>query len=275
LFDLAYSTPEKIKLTNAEVHDINFLDEMITEPGITYLYDRAYINYGKLDIQTLNGIYFVSRLKSNAVITVVETKETNGEDGVFEDKIVVLGNGKTKMKTKVRIVQVEDERTKRRFYLVTNRFDLTAEEISELYRLRWKIELFFKFIKGHMTVKHFYGNSYNAIKTQLFIVMTVYCLLISVKIENKMDCNLLELLRAMKNSPWGKFRNLFELFVKKENKKHNRNRRWKMDWKEEYNRILGTFEVYDEYQCWMAKVALLITLTDLRTIQILLNLLVS
>lgn len=125
---------------------------------VTYLYDRAYVKYKEADKQTLNDIYFVSRLKSNAVITVIEENKITEGSKVLEDKIVILGNNKTTMKTKVRIILVVDERTQKKFYIVTNRFDLTADEISQLYKLRWKIKLFFKFIKGHMTIKHFHGN---------------------------------------------------------------------------------------------------------------------
>lgn len=125
---------------------------------VTYLYDRAYVKYKEADKQTLNDIYFVSRLKSNAVITVIEENKITEGSKVLEDKIVILGNNKTTMKTKVRIILVVDERTQKEFYIVTNRFDLTADEISQLYKLRWKIKLFFKFIKGHMTIKHFHGN---------------------------------------------------------------------------------------------------------------------
>jgi hypothetical protein len=130
IFDLAHSCPEEIKLTNAELHDVNLLDEMVSEPGMTYLYDRAYVDYKKADIQTLTGIYFVSRLKSNAVITVEEEIELPDGSEALEDKIVILGDKKNKMTTKVRIVLVQDKRSRGNFYIVTNRFDLNADEIS-------------------------------------------------------------------------------------------------------------------------------------------------
>jgi hypothetical protein len=242
LFDLAHLAPEKVKFTTAEVHDINVLSEMVNEEGVTYLYDRAYVHYKEADNQTLKCIYFVSRLKSNAIITVIEEKEIEKGSKVLEDKIVVLGKNKTKMETKVRIVLVEDERTKKRFYIVTNRFDLTADEISELYKIRWNIELFFKFIKGHMTIKHFYGNSYNAVKTQLFIAMTSYCLLMIFKLKNNLKCTLLELLRAVKHAPWGLFLDLINLFSKSTQVKRRQKR---FDWNKEYEIIIKEYSFDD------------------------------
>ena len=244
LFDLEHSCPEDIKLTEAEVHDVKLLNEMVNEPGITYLYDRAYNDYENFDRQTFNGIYFVTRLKSNAIITVLEEKDVPEGSKVLEDKIVTLGQGSTLMETNVRIVLVEDERKGERFYIVTNRFDLTPDEISQLYRLRWTIELFFKFIKGHLTVKHFYGNSYNAIKIQLFIVMTVYCLLMIVKLTYNFTGSLLEILRAIKHNIWGRFKDLIKLFVKKV---VPRGKRTKFDWKAEYLSITQIFNVKDEF----------------------------
>lgn len=244
LFDLAHSSPEKIKFTEAEVHDVNVLSEMVTDEGVTYLYDRAYVKYKEADKQTLNGIYFVSRLKSNAVITVIEENKITEGSKVLEDTIVVLGNNKTKMKTKVRIILVVDERTQKEFYIVTNRFDLTADEIGELYKLRWKIELFFKFIKGHMTIKHFYGNSYNAVKTQLFIALTTYCLLMIFKLKNNLNCTLLELLRALRHSPWGLFKDLIKSFTKSVKSKHGKR---KIDWNNDYQITLNEYMISDPW----------------------------
>ena len=246
LFDLAHLAPEEVKFTEAELHDVNVLSEMVKDSGVTYLYDRAYVKYKEADKQTLDGIYFVSRLKSNAIITLIEENTLPEGSTVLEDKTVLLGSGKTKMNTKVRIILVIDERTQKTFYIVTNRFDLTADEISELYKLRWKIELFFKFIKGHMKIKHFYGNSYNAVKTQLFIAMTTYCLLMLFKLKNNLNCTLLELLRAVRHAPWGFFKNLIKL-LKKNVQAKKRKIRKKVDWNNEYEIVLDEHFISDPW----------------------------
>lgn len=207
LFDLESLCPEKIFMTSGKPHDSMLMDVMGFIPEHTYLFDRGYLNYKVFDEMCDNGIFFVTRLKKNAVIEVLEEyKLPEGDHNVLCDCKVLLGqeNGKTKMKNALRLVIVynDDENC---VCILTNRFDLTATEVANLYRYRWQIEEFFKWIKQHLKIKKFFGHSENAVLIQILTAMIVYVLLLLVQEELNFQGTFLELTRIFKNNPLEEF----------------------------------------------------------------------
>lgn len=193
--------PEKATITNAKKNDRTQLDELVDEPGITYIFDRGYIDYTAFDRYCKKGIFFVTRLKNNACIEPLEFLEITADSSVSEDVIIRVGSPQKKMKHELRMIHTEDSQGNLLF-LVTNRFDLTCDEISEMYRSRWVIETFFKWMKQHLRIKHFHGQSDRAVQNQIWIALIAYCLLLLVKLETKVDHSLLQLSRWLTKLLW-------------------------------------------------------------------------
>ncbi|HOV27770.1 MAG TPA: IS4 family transposase [Pseudobacteroides sp.] len=135
LYDVLLGCPENIVMTEGIIHDKEKLKTFVTEPGITYLFDRAYIDYKEYDRYCKEGIFFISRLKKNAIINILNENFIPKGSTVLSDKEVILGCQSTQMQHSVRIIQVVDSSNGELFHIVTNRFDLTAEEIAQIYRL--------------------------------------------------------------------------------------------------------------------------------------------
>lgn len=177
LYDIMNNCPESIILSDGLTHDKTKMANFITEPGMTYLFDRAYLDYGEFDRYCNEGIFFVLRLKKNAIITVLEEYPVRETDNIISEKIVILGGYGTKMSNSLRLVELIDSSKNEPFYIATNRNDLTAQQIADIYRLRWQIETFFKWIKQHLKIKKFYGTSFNAILIQIYAALILYCIL--------------------------------------------------------------------------------------------------
>ncbi|CAM3124095.1 IS4 family transposase [Paenibacillus sediminis] len=193
--------PEKATITNAKKNDRTQLDELTDEPGFTYVFDRGYMDYSAFDRYCENNISFVTRLKNNACIEPIEFLEVPQESRVSEDVIVRVGSPQKKMKHLLRMVQTKDSQGNLLF-LVTNRFDLTCDEISDMYRSRWAIETFFKWMKQHLRIKHFHGQSDRAVHNQVWIALIAFCLLLLVKLDTKVDHSLLQLTRWLIKLLW-------------------------------------------------------------------------
>jgi len=147
------------------------------------VFDRGYIDYKKFDNYCEKGIRFVTRLKGNAVIEVVAELPVDPDGPIKKHQIVYLGKeGINMMKNPLRLVETEDTQGNP-VIIITNDLKLKAEEIGTIYRYRWQIELFFKWIKQHLRVKHFYGTSEQAVKNQIFIALITYCLLLLLKLK--------------------------------------------------------------------------------------------
>lgn len=176
--------PDKAVITPAKPADRTQMDALIVEEQDTInVFDRGYIDYKKFNNYCENSIRFVSRLKSNALVDIVKDLPLNPESKVKKDCIIYLGkDGTTKMKHPLRLIEAEDSEGNP-VVIITNDFGLDAEEISDIYRYRWQIELFFKWIKQHLRVKHFYGLSARAVENQLLIALTTYCLLMLLKLK--------------------------------------------------------------------------------------------
>jgi len=203
LYDLESLCPEKIFMTTGKPHDSKLIRTMGFLPHNTYLMDRAYCKYTEFDDMCEEEIYFVTRMKINATVEVLkENPLPEGDDNILADTIILVGNevnGK-KMKNSLRLVIIYNEKEQSPVYILTNRFDLTASEVSDLYTYRWEIEEFFKWIKQHLKVKKFFGDSPNAVLIQILTALIVYVLLLLIQEELNFQGSLLELTRIFKNN---------------------------------------------------------------------------
>jgi IS4 transposase len=208
--------PDHAIITPAKRADKTQMDEIVvTETNALNVFDRGYIDYNRFDYYCENNIRFVSRLKSNALVEVVEVCDLKADSTIKKDQIVYLGkDGVSKMNHKVRLIEVEDTGGNP-LIIVTNDFNLSAEEIGDIYRYRWKIELFFKWLKQHFQVKHFYGLSKQAVENQLFISLIAYCLLMLLKLKTNFKGTLLTIKRLLNTC----LLEPFNIFLKKLNRK--------------------------------------------------------
>jgi hypothetical protein len=244
LLDLTTGCPENIVLSEGLIHDKDKMESLITNPGVTYLFDRGYVDYSVYDKLCDKDIFFISRLKKNAVIEVVSENSIPPRHSVLSDKEVILGGFYTRMKNTLRIIEVIDSSNGEVFFIVTNRFDLSAEEIAEIYRLRWQIELFFKWIKQNLKIKKFYGTSHNAVLNQLYAALIAFCVLKLMHESLAKGYNFLEFVRLTVNGLWNSIENLIRILSSK--KPHTkRNTRDCFDWKVEYKQLLMKYKIDD------------------------------
>ena len=178
LLDLRGAIPTFISITDGKVHDVNVLDELALEPGAIYVMDRGYIDFGRLYTFTRHFAFFVIRAKTNTKFRRLYSAPVDKSCGLRCDQTVVLTgvDSAKEYPEKLRRVGYYDEKTDKRFNFLTNNFLLEPFVIAEIYRLRWRVELFFKWIKQHLRIKRFYGTSENAVKTQIWIAISVYVL---------------------------------------------------------------------------------------------------
>ena len=218
--------PDHAIITPAKRVDKTQMDDIVvTEKDALNVFDRGYLDYKRFDYYCENNIRFISRLKSNALVEVVEECDVKAESNLKKDQIVYLGkDGVSKMEHPVRLIEVEDTEGKP-VIIITNDFNLSAGEIGDIYRYRWKIELFFKWLKQHFHVKHFYGLSKQAVENQLFISLITYCLLMLLKLKTNFKGSLLTIKRLVNTC----LLEPFSMFIKKLNRKpkHSSNGRRK------------------------------------------------
>ncbi len=199
LLDLRGNIPVFIRVSDGKVHDVNILDELIPEPGAIYIMDRGYIDFGRL--HTLNQLHaiFVIRAKKNLKYNRIYSQEVDRSTGLICDQIIRLTgiNTSEKYPDKLRRIRYRDPDTGKVLVFLTNNIDLPALTIPELYRCRWQIELFFRWIKQHLRIKSFYGNSLNAVKTQIWIAISVYVLVAILKKKLKIERDLYTILQIL------------------------------------------------------------------------------
>jgi hypothetical protein len=189
LLDLRGSIPSFISITDGKVHDVNILDELVPEPGSIYIMDRGYLDFERLFLLHQCLAFFIIRSKRNTKFRRIYSHEINKETGLRCDQTIILTGVKSKKHypDKIRRVKYFDKEKDRSFSFLSNNFVVPALIIAELYRCRWKVELFFKWIKQHLRIKAFYGTSENAVKTQIWIAVSVYVLVAIVKKRMKLD----------------------------------------------------------------------------------------
>lgn len=193
--------PEKISLTCAKSNDRTQMESLIDEIGAMYVFDRGYVDYEKFDEYTDQGIFFASRLKDNAETRHLYAFQVPPESSVLSDSMILLGTPQKRVDNVLRLIETLDSKGNR-IRIITNRFDLEAEELSDMYRWRWQIELFFKWMKQHVKIKTFYGTSENAVWNQVLIALIAYCLLLLVKLEGSHTHSLLQISRWLKVFLW-------------------------------------------------------------------------
>ena len=183
LLDLRGSIPAFISISQGKQADVRVLDELVLEPGSFYVMDRGYVDFRRLYGFVLASAFFVTRAKTNLKFNRLESRPVDPSTGVRSDQIVWLRNASSiqHYPDKLRRIHYVDPDTGRSLVFLTNNFELPALTIALLYKSRWQVELFFKWIKQHLRIKHFYGTSDNAVKTQIWISICVYVLVAIVK----------------------------------------------------------------------------------------------
>lgn len=198
-YDVRTAIPVFIYVTAGAVHDVNAMDEITYEPGSFYVFDRAYIDFERLFVIHQSKSFFVIRAKSNFKFIRKYSSPANKEAGVKCDQTGVLTGfySSQDYPEKIRRIKFYDSEQDRTFIFLTNNMDLKAEEIAELYRQRWKIELFFKWIKQHLKIKSFWGTTENAVKTQVYIAVISYTLIAIIKEKVKSNYTTYEVLQIL------------------------------------------------------------------------------
>jgi len=199
LLDLRGNIPIFMHISDGKMHDVNALDLLIPETGAFYIMDRGYLDFKRLYHWHTAGAYFVIRAKSNTKFKRRYSHSVEMNKGVICDHTVILtglSSSAAYPKT-LRRIHYYDSETEKHFNFLTNNFVCSAQTIADLYRYRWQIELFFKWIKQHLRIKTFYGTSENAVKTQIWIAVSVYVLVAIIKKRLKIETSLYNILQVL------------------------------------------------------------------------------
>lgn len=199
LLDLRGNIPTAIIITDGKVHDVKALDDIIIEAGAIYIMDRGYLDFKRLYALHQSLGFFVTRAKSNFDFKRLYSQPADKSIGVQCDQIILLNGfyARKNYPEKLRRIRYFDADHKKTLVFITNNFTLPAVTIADLYRCRWKVELFFKWIKQHLRIKAFYGTTENAVKTQIWIAISVYVLVAIVKKRLKLEQSLYSLLQIL------------------------------------------------------------------------------
>jgi transposase len=199
LLDLRGNIPTFIHISDGKVHDVNILDLLIPEPGSFYIMDRGYLDFTRLYAMNQQHAFFVIRAKSNLKFRRLYSHQYDKSSGVRCDQTIILSGFYTSKEypEKLRRIKYHDVETDKTFVFLTNNFALPAITIAGLYRKRWQIELFFKWIKQNLRIKAFYGTTENAVKTQIWIAVSVYVLAAIIKKRLKLDASLYTILQIL------------------------------------------------------------------------------
>jgi transposase len=199
LLDLRGNIPTFIRVTDGRAHDVNMLDEIVPEAGAFYVMDRAYIDFERLYVFTLSAAFFVVRTKENVLLQRRYSHPVDKDTGIRSDQTVILTTieSATAYPETLRRISYYDAETDNRLNFLTNNFTLPALTIAQIYKCRWQVELFFKWIKQHLRIKAFYGTSENAVKTQIWIAVSVYVLVVIVRKRLGIEASLYQVLQIL------------------------------------------------------------------------------
>jgi hypothetical protein len=199
LLDLRGSIPTLVIITHGKVHDVNILDDLPLQPGAIYVMDRGYLDFARLFRIQQSAAFFVTRAKRNMNFDRLYSRAIAKSTGLQCDQTVVLSGyySRKDFPEKLRRIRFFDAEKNKHLVFLTNNFALPALTITELYRCRWQVELFFKWIKQHLRIKAFYGTSENAVKTQIWIAISVYVLVAIVKKRLNLDESLYTILQIL------------------------------------------------------------------------------
>jgi len=199
LLDLRGSIPTFIRITDGSVHDVNVLDQILPETGAFYVMDRGYVDFKRLYVFPLCSAFFVVRTKQNIRLQRRYSRPVDKATGIRSDQIVILTTLESAKAypDALRRIGYRDPITEKRLTFLTNNFVLPALTIAEIYRRRWQVELFFKWIKQHLRIKAFFGTSANAVKTQIWIAVSVYVLVAIVRKRLGLEASLYQILQIL------------------------------------------------------------------------------
>jgi len=199
LLDLHGNIPTFIRVTDGSVHDVNILDQILPEAGAFYVMDRGYIDFERLYVFTLCSAFFVVRTKQNVLLQRRYSHPVDKSTGVRSDQTVILTaiDSAKAYPDALRRVSYYDAETDKRLKFLTNNFSLPALTIAQIYKCRWQVELFFKWIKQHLRIKAFYGVSENAVKTQIWVAVSVYVLVAIARKRLKLEASLYQILQIL------------------------------------------------------------------------------
>ena len=199
LLDLRGNIPSFIHISDGKMHEVNILDQLLPEPGAFYLMDRGFLDFERLHRFHIAGSFFVTRGKSNLKVQRRYSQTVDRSTGLICDQTVVL-TGFYSLKSyqaPLRRIRFKDPDTDKTLIFLTNNFALPALIVTELYRCRWQVELFFKWIKQHLRIKSFFGTTENAVKTQIWVAVSVYVLVAIVKKRLGITASLYEMLQIL------------------------------------------------------------------------------
>ena len=206
LLDLRGAIPAFIHISDGKMHEVNVLDFLPTEPGACYVMDRGYLDFERLYAMNLTGAFFVTRAKTNMNAKRVYSQRTDRSTGVICDQSVQLNGfyAAQHYPENLRRIRFKDPETEKTLIFLTNNFVLPPLTIAALYKNRWQVELFFKWIKQHLRIKKFLGNSENAVKTQIWCAVSTYVLIAIIKKELQINASLYTLLQILSVSVFEK-----------------------------------------------------------------------
>jgi hypothetical protein len=206
LLDLRGSIPTFIHISDGKLHDVNVLDLLIPEPGAFYVMDRGYVDFERLYALSRSGSFFVTRARKNINARRVYSNRTDRASGVICDQKIILNVFRSHRgyPEHLRRIRYTDAESGKRFVFLTNQFHLPALTICALYKCRWQVELFFKWIKQHLRIKRFFGTSENAVRTQIWTAVTVYVLIAIIKKRLNLTASLHTLLQILSVSMFEK-----------------------------------------------------------------------
>ena len=221
LIDLRGNLPTFIYISDGKVHDVNAIDQLLLEENAFYVMDRAYVDYARLYRMNLEQSFFVVRAKDNLKFKVVKSCPVDKSTGLKCDQTIRLKIKKSAAEypAYIRRVKFYDKENKQMLVFLSNNFEVTSLMISMLYKQRWQVELFFKWIKQHLRIKAFWGYSPNAVKTQIWIAVCTYLLIAYIKKQLKTDLSLYEMVQILSVSIFSKvpFDELFTNMSKNDN----------------------------------------------------------
>ena len=199
LLNLRGNIPSFLSVSRGNVHDVNLLDELLLEPGSVYVLDKAYMDFKRLYLFTQSFAYFVTRAKSNLRFNRIYSHPVDRSCGTRCDQTIRLSgfHSAQQYPERLRRIKYYDTDTERSFIFLTNNFLLPSLMIAQLYKCRWQIELFFKWIKQHLRIKAFYGTSDNAVRTQIWIAVSIYVLVAILKKRLNLDHSLYTILQIL------------------------------------------------------------------------------
>jgi len=204
--DLRGPIPTCIFITGARQHDVLWLDELVFEAGAFYVMDRGYMDFKRMDLIARAGAFFVTRAKDNLRFSRQWSQAVDMRTGLRSDQVgkPTLPKARSDFPSLLRKVRYYDEETNRDFVFLTNNLNVPALTVPKIYRLRWRIETFFRWIKGHLRIKHYYGTSPNAVKTQIWIAVCVYLMVAIIHKELNLPGTLHRTLQLLSVHPFEK-----------------------------------------------------------------------